>query len=706
MRIVKLLSLIILLFTLPLIASSDDFTDQSLGMEYFKEGLHHYNRQEYEAAIDFFRKSLGKLSSDQEVQFLLGLSYDQQARYLLGMAYYRAGFEESAIYEFGILIDNIDDEIYRGIFSQLVAYLNMKRFVAREVRKSNDYSLSLEIFGNPVGKYRLLRVTGIDTDEFGNIYAAGFGSKLALKISPDGKPLYDFSHPRITPGRFYDIIRDSQGNIYISDFSNDTVYRFREDGKVPEVMKTRFIGRIGESGFGEGQFYGPTALTVDREDNLYVIDSGNMRVVKFSPNGDFLLSFGREGDNDGEFDHPSGIAVDHAGNIYISDHGKKKIGMYDRSGNFITYLKGIDLIDPYGISFAEENRLIVSDGPGIKSYDTMHSTWTDIDTGGILERALDAHIDHIGQLVTCDYKKDRILQFIPQEDKYRNLNVILNRIDTGSFTRSSPVIGYYVSVFDADGLPIYGLGGNNFVLRLGGAVVPKIDLRYSEERDSRLNILFLVDKSLPMETYAEDIRDYMESFLGSVTPADEMMVIGFNDRSWISSSFTNSKLRTLDAILEDRYEQAGRKAFDTAFRRAIDELNRRFYKKVLVVVTDGQMDAGSFNTYSYQSCIDYAANNHIPVYVLNFGQGEGRWDLSNLESFSRSSGGTYYDVYHSNAFPYLYQTMKTHRSPEYLILFEDNYDPELRNKYMEAEVEVDYNGRVGRSMLGFVYPSL
>ncbi len=118
------------------------------------------------------------------------------------------------------------------------------------------------------------------------------------------------------------------------------------------------------------------------------------------------------------------------------------------------------------------------------------------------------------------------------------------------------------------------------------------------------------------------------------------------------------------------------------------------------------MDAGSFNTYSYQSCIDYAANNHIPVYVLNFGQGEGRWDLSNLESFSRSSGGAYYDVYHSNAFPYLYQTMKTHRSPEYLILFEDNYDPELRNKYMEAEVEVDYNGRVGRSMLGFVYPSL
>ncbi len=694
MRIVKLLSLTILLITLPLIAISDEFMDKALGMEYLKEGLHHYNRQEYEAAIDFLRKSLGKIPDDR------------QARFLLGMAYYRAGFEESAIFEFGTLVDNInDDEILRGMIVHFSNYLSMKRFVARDIRKSNDYSLSLEISGNPIGKYRLSKVTGIDTDESGNIYAAGFGSKLALKISPDGKPLFDFSHPRVPSGRFYDIVHDSQGNIYISDFSNDTVYQFREDPMLPEISKTRFVGRIGEPGFGDGQFYGPTALAVDGDDNIYVIDSGNMRVVKFSPNGDFLLSFGREGDADGEFDHPSGIAVDHAGNIYISDHGKKKIGMYDRSGNFIAYLKGIELNDPYGISFAEQNRLIVSDGPGIKSYDTMHSTWTDIDTGGMLERALDAKIDHLGQLVTCDYTKDTILQFIPREDKYRNLNVILNKVDTGSYTKINPVIAYYVSVFDADGLPVYGLARNNFTLRLGGALVPKIDLRYNEERDSRLNILFLVDKSPPMTAYAEDVRDYMESFLSTVTRMDEMMVIGFNSKSWVASSFTNSQLRTLDAITEERYEQEGRKVFDLAFRRAIDELNRRFYKKALVVVTDGRIDADSFNTFSHQSCIDYAANNHIPVYVLNFGQDEGRWDLSNLESFSRSTGGAYYDVYHSNAFPYLYQTIKLQRSPEYLIFFEDEYDPELRNKYLDAEVEVDYNGRVGRSILGLVYPS-
>jgi sugar lactone lactonase YvrE/Mg-chelatase subunit ChlD len=685
-RFLRIHILLVLLLFLPCAVSAQDFMDQSLGMEYLKEGLHRYNRQEYEAGIDFFRKSLGKMPDSLE------------ARYLLGMAYYRAGFEESAIFEFNTLLDNVleDDTqgVLRGMLSQFVGYLSMKRFVVRDIRKSSDYSLSLRISGNPIGKYRLSKVTGVDTDESGNIYVAGFGSKLALKLSPTGEPLHDFSNPRIVPGRFYDIVHDSRDRVYISDFSNDRIHRFTEEGK--------YLGSIGESGFDDGQFYGPTALAVDDDDNLYVIDSGNMRVVKFSPDGDFLLSFGREGDDDGEFDHPSGIAVDSAGNIYVSDHGRREIGLYDRSGNFITYLKGYDLHDPYGISLSEQNRLIISDSRSILSYDIMHSTWTEIDTGDQLTRVLDAKVDRLGQLVAGDFEQDVILQFVPREDKYRNLNVILNRVDTGSYTPSNPAIGYYVSVFDADGLPIFGLDEDNFSLRAGGAAVPKIDLHHNRERASRLNILFLVDKSSSMETYADDVRSYLDGFMNSVTAMDKMAVVGFNRRTWIASSFTNSKLRTMDAIMENRYGEG--KSFDLAFRRSIDELNAHFYKKALVIITDGRMLADSFNTYSYQSCIDYAANNNIPVYVLNFGQGEGRWDLGSLESLARNTGGAYYDVYRSNAFPYLYQTIQSYRSPEYLIYFEDVYAPELKNKFLEADVEVDYNGRVGRGMLGFVYP--
>ena len=61
MRFLKIHTLLVLLLFLPSAVFAEDFMDQALGMEYLKEGLHRYNRQEYEAAIDFFRKSLGRI---------------------------------------------------------------------------------------------------------------------------------------------------------------------------------------------------------------------------------------------------------------------------------------------------------------------------------------------------------------------------------------------------------------------------------------------------------------------------------------------------------------------------------------------------------------------------------------------------------------------------------------------------------------------
>lgn len=664
-----------LLFSMSIPGLADDFLDRSYALEFFKEGLIHLNDKDYEAAVDFFRKSLGKVSGDQKTRFFLG------------MAYYKAGYEENAIFEFTTIIQDAEsDATLKSILVQFVDYLNMKQFLAGEVKKSSDYAVGLELKGDQLGRYILKKVTGIDVDNFGNIYATGFGSKLALKISPQGSPLHQYASPKVKPGRLYDIVRDRAGYVYVSDFSNDQIYKFTDDGK--------YLASIGGSGFSDGQFYGPTSLAIDPDGNLLVIDSGNMRIVKFSPDGRFLLSFGREGGDDGEFSHPSGVAVDHAGNVYVADHGKKAIGVYDRSGNFIYYLKGIKLLDPYGISFADGNKLIVSDGSTVKFYDLLHSTWTEIQTATRLKRVLDAHIDELGQLVVCDFEQDTIVQYIPKEDRYRNLNIILERVDASSF----PAIVYYASVFDADGLPLYGLGENNFLLRLGQGLVGRIDLSYNEVRDSRLNILLLMEKSPAMAGYARDTERFIRSFLNKVSSRDDMAVVGYNTNSWIASSFTNSRLRTIDAVLEERYMEGN--AFGAAFRRSIDYLNKRFYKKALVVITSGNLDESAFQTYSLQSSISYAANNHIPVYIVSFDDGKN----SKLDYFARGTGGRYYSMFYSNDLPYLYETIRSYRSPEYVIFFNDVYNPELKNMFLESEVEVDFNGRVGKGRLGFVYP--
>jgi sugar lactone lactonase YvrE len=555
----------------------------------------------------------------------------------------------------------------------------------------------MAISGNHLGKYVLSRMTGIDVDRAGAVYACGFGSKLALKISSEGKPLFAFTSPKINHGRLYDIvIYDRAGGttadstvdsiVYISDYTNDTVYKFTAEGE--------YLGRIGASGLTEGNFYGPTSLALDADGNLYVIDSGNMRVQKFSPDGRLLIAFGREGEKEGDFSQPSGIAVDAWGTIYVSDREKQTIGRYDKSGNFLSLIEGKTLTDPYGISYTDDNRLLVSDGSGIVSFDLTHSVWKKVQTGKELGRVIDVKIDSLGQLYACDFENDEVVQFIPRSEKYRNLNIILNRVDTSNY----PTIVYYSTVLSADGLPLSGLGPSHFLCRIGGGLVGRIDLSYTAVRDSRHKILVVVDKSLSMSGYEQDIGIFMRGFLGRLDPADEVAVIGFDKDTRLLTPFTTSRVASANAVTDPDYGEG--RAFDRAFRKGIDLLNKEFYKKAVVFVTDGSLGEDSFLTYSFEACKNYAANNGIPVYVLSFG---GKKDAM-LDYLARSTGGRFYDVIHSNEASYLYDTIKSYRSPEYVIYFSDAHDKKLEGLYIDAEIEVDYSGRIGKNRLGFIYP--
>jgi len=642
--------------------------------ERFKRGVAHFNRKEYEASIELFREALGVRPNDR------------RARYFLALAYFKAGFEENALFELNTLVDSGDPD---PVLENLVSYLYRKQFLLQGGKADEGYAVGMTVNGNPLGKYVLSRVTGIDVDRSGALYACGFGSKLAMKISSEGKPLFAFTSPKINHGRLYDIVVDGTAAatvVYISDYTNDTVYKFTADGE--------YLGRIGASGLEQGSFYGPTSLAIDADGNLYVIDSGNMRVQKFSPDGRLLLVFGREGEKEGDFSHPSGIAVDAAGNIYVSDREKQTIGRYDRNGNFLSLLEGKALTDPYGISYTDDNRLFIGDGSRIVTFDLTHSVWKEIQTGKQLGRVMDVKIDSLGQLYACDFETDEVLQFIPRSEKYRNLNILLNRVDTSNY----PTIVYYTTVLSADGRPLYGLGPSHFLCRIGGGMVGRIDLSYTAVRDSRHNILLIADKSLSMSGHEQEIDRFTRGFLGSLDPADEVAVIGFDSDTRILSPFTTSRLATANAVTDPEYGEG--RAFDRAFRKGIDLLNRQFYKKAVVFLTDGTMGEDSFLTYSFEACKNYAANNGIPVYVLSFG---GKEDAM-LDYMARSTGGRFYDVIHSNEVSYLYDTMKAYRSPEYVIYFSDAHDKKLEGLYVDAEIEADYIGRIGKNRLGFIYP--
>ena len=97
----------------------------------------------------------------------------------------------------------------------------------------------------------------------------------------------------------------------------------------------RYISEWGTFGvIAPGQFNLPKQIAVDDERNIYVVDTGNSRIQKFTNDGEFLSSFGTHGIEDGEFQSPGGIAV-YENNIYVVDEKRQNIQKFDSDGNFI-----------------------------------------------------------------------------------------------------------------------------------------------------------------------------------------------------------------------------------------------------------------------------------------------------------------------------------------------------------------------------------
>ena len=106
-------------------------------------------------------------------------------------------------------------------------------------------------------------------------------------------------------------------------------------GKKPEIS-LEYVQNIGdlESEDDNVLFYMPSDIAVDKEGNVYVLDSGNHRIQKFDSQGNFLASYGRHGQGPGEFQYPQSIDIDADGYIYVSDSGNQKIHILKPNGAF------------------------------------------------------------------------------------------------------------------------------------------------------------------------------------------------------------------------------------------------------------------------------------------------------------------------------------------------------------------------------------
>lgn len=100
----------------------------------------------------------------------------------------------------------------------------------------------------------------------------------------------------------------------------------------------------------------PTVVDFDNNDNVFILDTHNSSITKFSSFGEFICTFGNKGQGPGEFLNTRSMTiVDNT--VYIADIIQKRIVVFDNNGKFI---KNISLNNwaPKNISTLSSNLII------------------------------------------------------------------------------------------------------------------------------------------------------------------------------------------------------------------------------------------------------------------------------------------------------------------------------------------------------------
>jgi len=144
--------------------------------------------------------------------------------------------------------------------------------------------------------------------------------------------LWKAEHNLLHPGH---VALDGRGGLYMTDDENQQVVKFDENG--------RFVLAWGARGTGDGQFrfrsahqdHSPIAgIAVDSKGAVYVSDS-TMRLQVFDPDGNYLRQWSDEGVPGSLPTVPSGLTIDTQGYVYVADTGNNRVLKFTSSGQFL-----------------------------------------------------------------------------------------------------------------------------------------------------------------------------------------------------------------------------------------------------------------------------------------------------------------------------------------------------------------------------------
>lgn len=184
--------------------------------------------------------------------------------------------------------------------------------------------------------------------------------------------------------------------------------------------------------WGANQLNKPNGVAVDANDYIYVADTFNNRIIKFSSGGVYIGSWGTQGNGNSQFKTPRDVAVKD-GKVYVTDYGNHRVQVFDAiTFNHIatwgSYGSGRGKFNlPFGIAVdPATGEIYVTD-----INQTVSKIQPYIDTGGAykanfvarwgsfgggdgeFQNPMGIAVDHWGYVYVADHDNYRIQKFQP-----------------------------------------------------------------------------------------------------------------------------------------------------------------------------------------------------------------------------------------------------------------------------------------------------
>ena len=218
--------------------------DYNQGIDFYKLGM-------YERAIESFRSAIRTYPDYIDAYYNLATILEYLKQYAEALSIYKQVYlrnpnDYEVIYKLALMSSKLED------YTKAAEYLSLIPESSNYYQRGQELAESIKVSTtlppqkmNPPSKIatnsgiyeNILSPTGVTTDTQGNVYVATFSDNTILKITPDGKRQVFVKSSQISGP--ISLASDAAGNIYVSNYNTNNVLKI-----TPQGVLSVFVSKV------------------------------------------------------------------------------------------------------------------------------------------------------------------------------------------------------------------------------------------------------------------------------------------------------------------------------------------------------------------------------------------------------------------------------------------------------------------------------